>query len=170
LELWVEGEEGFVLFTTYDICYYSGDLGPKTKQKDRQSPEGFYFVNAERMNPWSRFHLSMNLGYPNRYERLKGYTGDYLMIHGDCVSIGCYAMTNVGIEEIYTLAYKSLENSGSFFRVHSFPFRMTDENMQRHADNKWYSFWENLKEGYDWFEENGLPPNVDVSNGRYVFD
>lgn len=172
LEVWVKPErsEEFKLFKTYEICYYSGDSGPKTKQGDGQSPEGFYFINAGRFNPWSSFHLSLNMGYPNSYERAKGYTGNYLMIHGSCVSIGCYAMTDAGIEEIYTLAHKAVENGQQFFRVHSFPFRMTAENMAKNANHKWISFWENLKTGYDWFEEKKTPPNVNVKSGEYTFN
>ncbi|MCE7994789.1 MAG: murein L,D-transpeptidase [Roseivirga sp.] len=172
LEVWMKPEDSdeFELFKIYEICYYSGDLGPKTKQGDRQSPEGFYFVNAGRFNPWSSFHLSLNMGYPNTYDRAKGYTGNYLMIHGSCVSIGCYAMKDEGIEEIYTLAHKAVEQGQTFFRVHSFPFRMTDAAMAKTADHKWNSFWKNLKAGYDWFEEKKLPPNVNVRNGEYVFN
>lgn len=172
LELWVkaEGKTKYELFKTYEICYYSGELGPKTKQGDGQSPEGFYFVNAGRFNPWSSFHLSLNIGYPNAYDQSKGYTGNYLMIHGSCVSIGCYAMTDKGIEEIYTLAHKAVENGQSYFRIHSFPFRMTAEKMEENINHQWVGFWQNLKTGYDWFEEKGNPPNVEVSGGQYVFN
>lgn len=172
LEVWVkpEGSDEFELFKNYEICYYSGELGPKTRQGDGQSPEGFYFINAGRLNPWSSFHLSLNMGYPNSYDRTKGYTGNYLMIHGSCVSIGCYAMKDEGIEEIYTLAHKALEQGQIFFRVHSFPFRMTTAAMDKNANHKWIDFWQNLKTGYDWFEEKKTPPNVNVRNERYVFD
>ena len=172
LEVWVQAKEDdtYSLFKTYEICYYSGDLGPKTKQGDGQSPEGFYFINAQRFNPWSSFHLSLNMGYPNAYDRAKGYTGNYLMIHGSCVSIGCYAMTDEGIEEIYTLAHKAVKNGQSFFRVHSFPFRMTPDKMTAHANHRWIDFWQNMKAGYDWFEEKKTPPNVQVAGGRYTFN
>ena len=172
LEVWVKpkDQEKFSLFKTYEICHYSGELGPKTRQGDGQSPEGFYFINAGRFNPWSSFHLSLNMGYPNAYDRGKQYTGDYLMIHGNCVSIGCYAMTDEGIEEIYTLAHKAVESGQSYFRVHSFPFRMTKTKMAGHVDHKWYPFWQNLKTGYDWFEEKGTPPNVEVVKGKYAFN
>jgi murein L,D-transpeptidase YafK len=110
------------------------------------------------------------MGYPNAYDRSKGYTGDYLMIHGSCVSIGCYAMTDAGIEEIYTLAYKAVEGGQSFFRVHAFPFRMTEEAMANNADHAWLNFWQNLKQGYDWFQKHKTPPNVTVLNGEYVFN
>ena len=171
LEIWVRGSNRFRLFRIYPICTYGyGSLGPKTRQGDGQAPEGFYYVTPNRLNPVSNFHLSFNLGYPNRYDRIHGRTGSALMVHGSCVSIGCYAMTNERIEEIYAIADAALRNGQSFFRVHIFPFRMTEENMSRHSESEWYSFWENLKEGYDFFGNNGhIPPNVEVSNRRYVF-
>lgn len=171
LEVWLEAPDGqFQRYKTFPICTFSGQLGPKQKEGDWQSPEGFYFVNAGRLNPWSRFHLSFNLGYPNAYDRYYQRTGSALMVHGDCVSIGCYAMTDPGIEEIYTLVQKALEQGQPFIRVHAFPFRMTDDNMRQHRQSQWYTFWQNLKEGYDWFEQQGRPPNVEHQNGRYVFD
>jgi murein L,D-transpeptidase YafK len=169
LEVWVDAGERFQRFKTYPICACSGDPGPKLRIGDLQSPEGFYFVAPERMNPTSRFHLSFNLGFPNSYDRARGRTGEFLMVHGDCVSIGCYAMTNAGIEEIYTLADAAFRNGQPLFRVHVFPFRMTDDNLRAYDIPKWTAFWANLKEGYDWFERTGRPPNVEVAEGRYVF-
>lgn len=170
LELWVEDGERFRLFKTYKVCTFSGDLGPKLRVGDQQSPEGFYFVNSGRMNPHSRFHLSFNLGYPNAYDRAHDRTGSALMIHGNCVSIGCYAMTDRRIEEIYALAEAALRNGQAFFRVHVFPFRMTRDNMSSHRDSRWWEFWLNLRDGYEFFEHTGRPPNVEVQNGRYVFE
>ncbi len=172
LEVWLEGDNGFILFRMYPICTFGhGGIGPKTREGDGKAPEGFYFVTPARLNPLSNFHLSFNLGYPNRYDRYYRRTGGALMVHGSCVSIGCYAMTDGGIEEIYALADAALRNGQRFFRVHIFPFRMNDENMESHKASKWYSFWENLKEGYDFFEDNGhVAPNVEVINGRYVFN
>jgi len=170
LEAFVENEEGdFRLFKTWDICTYSGELGPKLKRGDGQSPEGFYFVKPGQMNPYSSYHLSFNLGYPNAYDRAHGRTGDYLMVHGDCVSIGCYAMTDEGIEEIYTLAAGALKGGQPFMRVHVFPFPMTEENISAHKDNANIEFWRNLKTGWDWFERKSRPPNVNVAQKRYVF-
>ena len=171
LEVWVERSDGgpFVLFRTYAICTYSGALGPKLRQGDGQAPEGFYFVNAYRMNPASQFHLSFNLGYPNAYDRYHRRTGNYLMVHGNCVSIGCYAMTNPRIEQIYTLGEAALLGGQRYFRVHSFPFRMTEANMKKNAASKHAGFWKNLKDGYDHFERTKRPPNVEVERGRYVF-
>lgn len=170
LELWVESDNGkFVHFKDYAICRFSGDLGPKLKEGDNQSPEGFYFVNGGRLNPWSQFHLSFNLGYPNQYDRFHGRTGSALMVHGRCVSIGCYAMTDSYINEIYALAVAALKGGQPFFRVHAFPFKMNNEILSRYRAHHWYSFWENLKTGYDYFENTRRPPNVNVKNGRYVF-
>ena len=170
LELWVRQADRFHLFRTYPICDFSGNLGPKLRQGDLQSPEGFYFVTSRQLNPSSRFHLSFNLGYPNAFDRQKGRTGSALMVHGNCVSIGCYAMTDAGIEEIYTLVDAALRNGQPFFRVHVFPFRMTAEKMADHRNSRWFGFWENLKDGHDFFENSGWPPNVEVRGGQYVFE
>ena len=172
LEVWIKGNNDFRLFKKYPICTYGyGTLGPKIKQGDGQAPEGFYYVTPIQLNPVSNFHLSFNLGYPNHYDRIYKRTGSALMVHGSCVSIGCYAMTDEKIEEIYTLADAALGNGQSFFRVHAFPFKMTNKNMKKHRKSEWYSFWTNLKEGYEYFEHHGnLPPNVEVRNKKYVFE
>lgn len=169
LELWLRAGETYSLFRTYPICSYSGDLGPKLKEGDRQSPEGFYFFNRKALNPNSSYHLSSNLGFPNAFDRAQGRTGSYLMVHGDCVSIGCYAMTDDGIEEIYALAQAALDGQQRFFRVHVFPFRMTAANMEKHTNSDWFSFWNNLRDGYDHFEITGSPPDVTVVDGLYSF-
>ena len=171
LEAFVENDDGvFVHFKTWNICTYSGKLGPKLKQGDRQSPEGFYFVKPGQMNPYSSYHLSFNLGYPNAFDRAHGRTGNYLMVHGDCVSIGCYAMNDDGIEEIYTLMGAALKSGQPFIRVHVFPFPMTEANLSAQRDNKNITFWNNLKTGWAWFEETRRPPNVTVMDKRYVFE
>ena len=170
LEVWMKNGDQFALFKTYPICNYSGDLGPKLREGDRQSPEGFYFVGKSALNPNSSYHLSFNLGFPNAYDRAKDRTGSYLMVHGDCRSIGCYAMTDAGIEEIYGLGEAALDAGQPFFRVHAFPFRMTDARMARAIADRWYPFWRNLKQGYDAFEERFVPPDVTVNGGKYAFD
>ena len=170
LEIWVRAGQQYKLFRTYSIAAMSGGLGPKLREGDRQAPEGFYYVTPSRMNPNSRFHLSVNLGYPNTYDRHHGRTGSALMVHGGRASIGCFAMTDPKIEEIYALVDAALRNGQPYFRVHSFPFRMTGENMQRHAGSEWSAFWANLKQGYDYFEADRQVPNVRLSGGRYVFD
>jgi len=170
LEVWLESDdEKYVHFKDYEICTFSGNLGPKLKEGDNQSPEGFYFVGPGRLNPWSRFHLSFNLGYPNKYDRHHGRTGSVLMVHGNCVSIGCYAMTDDYINEIYALSVAALKSGQPFFRVHAFPFKLEPEILSEHRANKWHPFWLNLKEGYDHFNKHKRPPNVEVSNGVYLF-
>ncbi len=170
LEIWIKQTDHFKLFKTYPICDFSGQLGPKEKMGDNQAPEGFYFVKPTQLNPYSRFHLSFNLGYPNRYDRALNRTGSALMVHGNCVSIGCYAMTDQFIEEIYALADAALRQGQPFFRVHIFPFKMTRANLQQHQKSKWKAFWLNLKQGYDWFyQHHQNPPNVEVKNKQYVF-
>jgi len=171
LQAFIEGAEGkFVHFKSWDICTYSGALGPKKKQGDRQSPEGFYFVTPPRLNPNSSYHLSFNLGYPNAFDRAHGRTGDYLMVHGDCVSIGCYAMTDEEMEEIYTLLEAALHGGQSFVRVHVFPYEMSEANIDKLKSNPNYAFWANLKQGWDHFEQTSRPPNVTVKDKRYVFE
>jgi murein L,D-transpeptidase YafK len=172
LELWLQKDSSFVLFKDYDICTYGGEgMGPKTRQGDGKAPEGFYYVTPGRMNPNSRFHLSFNLGYPNSYDRVHDRTGGALMVHGACVSIGCFAMTDQAIEEIYSISDAALRNGQGFFRVHIFPFRMTEKKMEENSASEWFTFWENLREGYDFFGENGnRPPNVEVMGGKYIFD
>lgn len=170
LELFIRGSGGkFSLYKKWPICTYSGDLGPKLKEGDGQSPEGFYFVPPGRMNPSSNYHLSFNLGYPNGFDRAHGRTGSYLMVHGNCVSIGCYAMTDDVIEEIYTLMSAAFKEGQPYVRVHVFPFTMTDENIGKYADNPNVEFWKNLKQGWDWFEKYNQPPNVEISQKRYIF-
>ncbi|MDA4846010.1 L,D-transpeptidase family protein [Hoeflea poritis] len=170
LELWVQDGAQYSLFKTYPICSYSGGLGPKLMEGDRQSPEGFYSVSARQLNPNSSYHLSFNLGFPNRYDRAHGRTGSFLMVHGKCVSIGCYAMTDGGIEEIYLIAEAALSGGQSAFDVHVFPFRMTEEALTDYAGSQWISFWQNLKEGHDLFEATRVPPTTGVVDGRYAFN
>ncbi len=169
LELWLLDGYKYRLFRTYPICSYSGALGPKLREGDRQAPEGFYFVNESQLNPNSHFHLSFDIGYPNPYDRAHGRTGNHLMIHGGCVSSGCYAMTNKGITEIYTLVDAALHNGQSLFEVHIFPFRMTRANMAAHAKSRWASFWTNLKAGYDYFQAYHRPPIIESNGKRYTF-
>jgi len=171
LEIWVLHKPSgrYRLFRTWKIAAMSGTLGPKLAEGDRQAPEGFYFVNRALMKPDSTFHLAFNIGYPNQYDLAHGRTGSYIMVHGNRVSIGCFAMTDDKIEEIYTLCNAALKNGQRFFRVHVFPFHMTEERLTKESGSKWYPFWKNLKEGYDWFEEKRTPPNVNVTEKQYTF-
>lgn len=171
LEVWKEAKNGrFELLNTYEICAWSGNLGPKKKEGDRQAPEGFYTVTPAQMNPNSSYHLSFNMGFPNQFDRSLGRTGSNLMVHGDCSSRGCYAMEDQPIQEIYALAREAFRGGQQGFQVQAFPFRMTPENMAKHADNENLEFWEMLKEGSDHFEVTRQVPKVNVCGHRYVFN
>ncbi|MBN1474127.1 MAG: murein L,D-transpeptidase [Syntrophaceae bacterium] len=171
LEVWVKKGKNFELFNNYWICTYGfRGLGPKEKQGDGKAPEGFYSIYPKSLNPSSNYHLAFNLGYPNEYDRAHKRTGSALMIHGDCVSIGCYAMTDKTIEELYALADGAFRNGQKAISVHIFPFRMTEEHMNRYADSKNINFWRNLKEGHDYFEKAKNPPRVSVINKKYTFN
>lgn len=171
LEIWLRERETktYRHFRTYPIAAMSGVLGPKLIEGDKQAPEGFYYFSPASMNPRSTFHLSFNIGYPNEYDRAHDRTGTYLMVHGSDVSIGCFAMTDPKIEEIYTLCGAAFENGQRIIRIHCFPFRMTDERMALAKESPWFPFWENLREGYQWFETRKTPPETKVENKRYVF-
>ena len=170
LEVWLGRPDGeFVLFRTYEICRWSGRIGPKTQEGDKQAPEGFYVINARQMNPDSRYHLSFNLAFPNAYDRAHGYTGTHLMVHGGCESAGCYAITDEKIEELYALAREAFMGGQREFKVHAFPFRMSEARLAAEASSPWYPFWRNLQQGYDLFEATRRPPVVGVKDRTYVF-
>ncbi|MCB1680575.1 MAG: murein L,D-transpeptidase [Alphaproteobacteria bacterium] len=171
MEVWMQNEKTgqYDLFRTYPICRASGKLGPKQKEGDEQAPEGFYTVSAKQLNPNSKYYLSFDLGYPNTYDRAHGRTGSALMIHGNCLSKGCLAMTDNSIGEIYLLVEQSIEKNKQSVPVHVFPFRMTDDKMAMRVYSEWYPFWVNMKEGYDLFELAHVPPPVSVKNKQYAF-
>lgn len=169
LEIWKARADGrFYHFKTYPICTWSGELGPKLREGDKQAPEGFYRVRAYQMNPNSKFHIAFNLGYPNAYDRSRNRTGKFLMVHGKCTSAGCYAMTDALMEEIYAITREAFRAGQETIEVHAYPFRMTEANMKLHARNKWIGFWKTLKRGYDHFELHRIPPQVAVCERRYI--
>ena len=170
-EVWKQTKEGqYELLKTYPICRWSGELGPKVKQGDRQAPEGFYMITPGLMNPNSAYYLAFNMGFPNAFDRALGRTGANLMVHGDCSSSGCYAMTDEQISEIFALARESFEGGQRAFQVQAYPFRMTAANMAKHRDNPNTAFWRMLKEGNDHFEVTRQEPKVEVCDKRYVFN
>ena len=170
IEVWKQARDGrYVLLKSFPICRWSGQLGPKTRMGDRQAPEGFYTVAPRQMNPNSAYHLSFNLGYPNAYDRAHGATGSHLMVHGACSSAGCYAMTDVAVQEIFALAREAFAGGQQAFQFQAYPFRMTAQNMARYRSDPNMPFWRQLKEGSDRFEATGLEPRVAVADARYVF-
>ncbi len=171
LEVWKQDRSGkFALLKTYPICRWSGDLGPKIREGDRQAPEGFYTISPGQMNPQSAYYLSFNTGYPNAFDKALGRTGSQLMVHGDCSSRGCYAMTDEQIAEIYSLGRESFFGGQKAFQLQAYPFRMTPVNMAKHRNNPNMPFWKMIKEGYDHFEVTKQEPKVDFCEKKYVFD
>nr|WP_295890068.1 murein L,D-transpeptidase family protein [uncultured Devosia sp.] len=171
LEVWKRTSAGqFKMFKTYEICAFSGELGPKIKEGDRQSPEGFYTITPGLMNPRSNYYLAFNTGFPNKFDRVWGRTGSDLMVHGDCSSRGCYAMTDDGIAEIYALARETFKGGNSSFQLQIFPFRMTAAKLAQQASSPHIGFWQDIKEGYDLFELTKAPPAWDVCERQYIFN
>lgn len=170
LEVWKRTTAGrFVYVKTFPICRWSGQLGPKRRTGDRQTPEGFYAVAQRQMNPNSSYYLSFDVGYPNAYDRAHGSTGSAVMVHGVCSSMGCFAMTDAVAGEIYAIARDALAGGQQAFQFQSFPFRMSAANMARHRTDPDYPFWRQLKEGSDRFEALGEELGIGVAGGRYVF-
>ena len=171
LEVWKQDRNGrFALLNSYPICKFSGNLGPKLMQGDYQAPEGFYDITPGQMNPNSSEYLAFNTGFPNAFDRSLGRTGSFLMVHGGCESIGCYAMTDYAMEEIYGLVDEAFKGGQDKIQLEAFPFQMTAENLTRHADDPNTPFWDMLKQGSDAFLTTGRPPKVAVCSQRYVFN
>jgi hypothetical protein len=175
VELWVQGKDrNYKLFKNYSVCTYTGHLGPKHYDDDKQTPEGFYEIQSKGMNPNSAYYRSMDIGYPNAYDRMQGATGSNIKIHGMCISGGCFTMgepqgeDHQQIEELYTLVKAVHADGQTHVPVHIFPFPMTAENIALYPDSSWMRFWNMLKPAYDLFERDRIPPQVRVINGEYV--
>jgi murein L,D-transpeptidase YafK len=170
LEVWMQKGDRYELFATYPVCHWSGTLGPKVSEGDKQSPEGVYTVTQRQLHMIGRHPRSLNLGFPNVFDRQFQRTGSYILIHGGCGSVGCFAMTNPVIEEIFVLSQAALKGGQDQIHVHVFPFRLTEQRLQAYALHEWYDFWRNLKDVYDGFEKTKRPPRVSVCEGRYWVD
>jgi len=174
LEIWVKNKASiqYTHLIDYDICESSGELGPKRQEGDGQVPEGFYSIDL--FNPTSNYYLSMRVNYPNQADAKKGKKplGGAIMIHGNCVTIGCIPITDDKIKELYILCLES-KAAGNNVKVDAFPCKLTDENMKKleaSYSKELIDFWKNLKTGYDLFEKNKgkFAVSVDVK-GNYVF-
>jgi hypothetical protein len=170
LELWMQKDGRFELFATYPICFWSGKLGPKLREGDRQAPEGLYAVDLSHIRPRGRLPRSLDIGFPNAFDRANARTGSYILLHGGCKSAGCFAMTDPVMNEIYSLSEQALRQGQDRIQVHVFPFRMTEANLAGHANSRWHGFWLNLKDAYDVFERTRIPPKVGICGKRYVVD
>lgn len=169
LEIWKERGDGYVLFATYPICHWSGSLGPKLRDGDRQAPEGYYTLTKSQTRHVGRWPRSLDIGYPNILDQSQARTGSMILIHGGCSSIGCFAMTNPVSDEIHQLTVAAMDAGEQIVPVHIYPFRMTDAHMTERGESPWKAYWTNLKEGYDLFERTKRPPIISVCGGRYIF-
>lgn len=167
LELWIEKGDRFVLFATYPICHWSGTLGPKLKEGDKQTPEGFYTITSRQLRHLGRWPRAINLGFPNAFDRAHDRDGSYILMHGGCSSVGCFALTNPVIGEVYGLVKAALNNGQRYVPIHVFPFRMTEDALAARAANPWHGFWTTLQAGYKSFERTGRPPRISVCRGAY---
>jgi murein L,D-transpeptidase YafK len=169
-EVWKQKTDGrYALLKTYPMCRWSGQLGPKIREGDRQVPEGFYTIRREQMNPNSNYYLSFNVGFPNAYDRAYGRTGGDIMVHGICSSMGCFSMTDGQIAEIYAIMREAFAGGQRGVQMQSYPFRMTAENLAKHRLDPNIAFWRELKNGSDHFETTMSEPEVLVCNKHYVF-
>lgn len=171
LEVWASATPGGRMsrIATYEICALSGQLGPKRREGDYQVPEGYYRISY--LWPLSAYHLSMNIGYPNRSDRILGgqSPGSAIMIHGNCASIGCLAMSDERIQELWVMA-TAMQQRGERVHVHLFPSMRMDELLGDEAFGDHRDFWLNLREGLELFEQHRRLPRVDVDwQGRYTF-
>jgi murein L,D-transpeptidase YafK len=178
LELWATAaaDQPYVLVYEYKICTSSGVLGPKRRFGDEQVPEGFY--ELDWFNPQSNFFLSLHINYPNASDRILGSRknlGGDIFLHGNCASIGCIPITDDGIKEVYWLAVLVRSQGQQHLLIQIFPSRLTGDGLRSLAAThrnqlELISFWGNLKEGYDLFENGHHPPRVTTrSDGSYAF-
>ena len=174
LEVWLKSKSNkkYSLFRTYDFCARSGTLGPKIIEGDGQTPEGFYYINV--FNPMSSFHLSLGINYPNSVDSVRTgkdrKTGGDIYIHGNCVTAGCIPLTDEKIKEVYVLGVEARNSGQEKIPVNIYPFKMTDENMKKHATQfpAQKNFWKTLKLGYLAFEQNKNLADIKQVKGKYV--
>ncbi len=170
-EIWKMKPDGrYVHIKTFPMCRWSGQLGPKMREGDRQVPEGFYRITPGQMNPASQYYLSFNVGYPNAYDRAQGATGGSIFVHGACSSAGCFSMTDAQIDQIYAVAREAFSGGQQAIQMQSFPFHMTPENMAKYRNDSNIAFWKQLKEGADNFEVSKQDVGIGVCSRHYVFN
>lgn len=171
LEVWKQDRAGrYALLKSYAICRFSGALGPKKTEGDYQAPEGFYEITPEQLNPFSHEYLAFNVGYPNAFDQSLGRTGSFVMVHGGCRSVGCYAMTDAQMDEIYGLVYEAFQAGQDHIQLQALPFQMTARNLAQHSGDPNQPFWDMLKKGSDAFTATWVPPKVSVCGQQYVFN
>ncbi len=180
LDLWAKDSncDTFTLVKTYDFCTSSGTPGPKRRQGDLQIPEGFYHIN--KFNPYSNFHLSLGINYPNQSDRMLGVRGNLggdIFIHGSCVTIGCIPITDDKIKELYIIAVMAKSSGQTEIPVHIFPAKLSKSrfaelNVNYSGSPSLIAFWQNLREGYNYFEKFRKLPAIGLNGetGLYEFN
>ena len=169
MEFWLAEKGRYRLFETYPICAWSGGLGPKLREGDGQTPEGFYSIAPVQMNPHSDYDKAFNIGFPNAFDQANGRSGSFLMVHGNCASAGCFAMTDPGIEEIYRVMAAAFTAGQRSIAVDALPFRLSAANLAAHSTDSAIGFWRQLANGEAEFERRGAPAAVFVCSRRYAF-
>ncbi len=169
MELWVEKGPRYELFKTYSICRWSGGLGPKMYEGDRQSPEGLYHITAEDLIVNPRWHRAMNINYPNRFDVINGRGGSGILIHGKCGSVGCFAIQDNNVEEVYDAVRAALHSGQVSIPVLALPFSFAAYAPAVEDTLKLNEFWTDLRRADLLFNRDRVPPTAWVCDGRYYF-
>ncbi len=168
IELWAKNSSDsvFKMIKEFPICHISGYIGPKRRYKDLQVPEGFYHISG--LNPYSKYYLSMQINYPNASDSIRGVPGrlgNFIFIHGECVSSGCIAITNERIKELFVYCIEAYNSGQEEIGLTIFPAQLNDSmysllttNFSKYKDD--ISLWADLKKSYDFFEKHKVPPTV----------
>ena len=169
MELWVQQGPRYELFKIYKICRWSGGLGPKFYEGDRQSPEGLYRITTSDLIVNQRWDRAMNINYPNNFDQVNGRGGSSILIHGGCGSIGCFAIQNQNVEEVYGAVRAALRNSQAYVPVLTLPFRYSALAPEKEDTLHMSEFWSDLRRADLLFERDKLPPIAWICDGRYYF-
>ena len=169
MELWIAQGPRYALFKTYRICRWSGALGPKMFEGDRQSPEGLYHITSEDLIVNPRWHRAMNINYPNRFDVVNGRGGSGILIHGKCGSVGCFAIQDNNVEEVYNVVRAALHNGQVSIPVLALPFSFAKYAPAVEDTLKLNEFWSDLRRADILFNRDRVPPTAWVCDGRYYF-
>ncbi len=169
MELWVQQGARYALFKTYGICRWAGGLGPKMHEGDNQSPEGLYHISSEDLIVNPRWHRAMNINYPNRFDVMNGRGGSGILIHGKCASVGCFAIQDANVEEVYDAVRAALHNGQARIPVLALPFSFAKYAPAVEDTAKMNDFWSDLRRADILFDRDRLPPTAYVCDGRYYF-
>ncbi len=169
MELWVQQGPRYVLFKTHGICRWSGVLGPKFYEGDRQSPEGLYRITTSDLIVNRRWDRAMNINYPNSFDNLNSRGGSGILIHGGCGSIGCFAIQNENVEDVFGAVRAALKGGQAYVPVLTLPFRFTALAPEKEDTLHMSEFWADLRRADLLFERDKVPPAAWICDGRYYF-